>query len=160
MFTAALLTLVLGACGGGTTDPTAPPAYDRQYILTALTYEDVYPGNYAAKITGFVGGPARIEFGEGVGRLAADAPITGVMVVTFPDSSSINEPITILAAGTVEFEFVVDSLGVVKIQGGSTLWALSSGAVLSDSAYAYDKTTCYDDACTDYIRLAFVWTRQ
>lgn len=159
VLSAALLALALVACGGGPTAPPTPPAYDRQYSLASLTYEDVYPGNYTAEIASFAGS-AVIRFGDGVGQLATDAPVTGVMAVTFPDSSFINEPIVILAAGTIEFTFAVDTVGVVTIQGGSTLWALTSGAVLSDSTYTFDKTTCYDEACTDYIRLAFVWMRQ
>jgi hypothetical protein len=143
-----LALLLLAACAAEATKPPTPPPppeFDRQYVLTQLSYEDVYPGNYAAKLLSFSGGPAWMEFGEGAGQLKATTAVAGVMGIVYPDGSSTSQAIAILSAGTIGFAFLADSSGALTFTSSSKLWAFAPGAILSDSTYTYDSKTCYDE---------------
>lgn len=159
VFWTALLTLVVGACGSDPVAPPPPPP-SRVYTLASLLYEDVLPGSYAAEIVSYTGGPASISFAEATGKLVVASPLIGVMKIVYPDSSSISQTISILAVGTTQFSFQQDSAGVLTFTSESKLWPFPNGAMLTDSTYSFDDTACYNEGCTDYIRLAFVWMRQ
>lgn len=156
----------VASCGSKPSEPVSPPSpaptpNAKHYVLSSLTYEDVVPGQYAAKLKSFTGGPAYIDFAEGgVGKVGAYSNVSGTMEITFPDNTVQTQAVLILPQGYGNFAYTVNTAtNLVTFLNGPSVWPLQQNSTLTDLEYSFSDKHCYDEACSNYELLAFTWTR-